>query len=182
MFHTQMWCIPPILNHCENWWFGAKFQPILRSIFETGWYIDSRQYQALSTVDYKIYQQWQLCVNLWFTKSGNCAFFFDFVWCHESMGLLPDTWNNGLRMRRECRERFPPPPRVSDPDIHHGTCVTHVPWCMSGSLASSFFWSRGRGKRSRHSRRMRNPQFSVSGKRSIAVFAIQHYIRACNRY
>ena len=23
---------------------------------------------------------------------------------------------------------------VSDPSTHHGTCVTHVPWCMSGSL------------------------------------------------
>ena len=23
---------------------------------------------------------------------------------------------------------------VSDPVMHHGTCVTHVPWCMSGSL------------------------------------------------
>ena len=23
---------------------------------------------------------------------------------------------------------------VSDPGIHHGTCVTHVPWCMSRSL------------------------------------------------
>ena len=23
---------------------------------------------------------------------------------------------------------------VSDPEMHHGTCVTHVPWCMSGSL------------------------------------------------
>ena len=34
---------------------------------------------------------------------------------------------------------FPPPPMsgkplISDPDMHHGTCVTHVPWCMSGSL------------------------------------------------
>ena len=30
---------------------------------------------------------------------------------------------------------FSPPPRVSDPDIHHGTCVTHahVPGCMPGS-------------------------------------------------
>ena len=27
-------------------------------------------------------------------------------------------------------------PLVSDPGIHHGTCVTHVPWCMSGSLTS----------------------------------------------
>ena len=55
------------------------------------------------------------------------------------MGLLPDTQNCGLRMCRECRERFPHhqhqrKPLVSDPGMHHGTCVTHVPWCMSGSL------------------------------------------------
>ena len=55
------------------------------------------------------------------------------------MGLLPDAYNCGLRMRRECRERFPShrlqrKPLVSDPGMHHGTCVTHVPWCMSGSL------------------------------------------------
>ena len=65
------------------------------------------------------------------------------------------------------RGTFFPPPGVSDPDMHHGTCVTHVPWCMSGSLTSGFIWSRWRGKRSRHSRRMRNPQFKVSGKRPI---------------
>ena len=28
-------------------------------------------------------------------------------------------------------------PLVSDPGIHHGTCVTHVPWCMLGSLICS---------------------------------------------
>ena len=61
---------------------------------------------------------------------------------------------------------FFPPLRVSDPDMHHGTCVTHVPWCMPGSLTSAF-WSRWRGKRSWYSRRMRNPQFYVSGKRPI---------------
>ena len=31
------------------------------------------------------------------------------------------------------RRRFQRKPQVSDPDMHHGTCVTHVPWCMSGS-------------------------------------------------
>ena len=41
---------------------------------------------------------------------------------------------------------FSPPPRVSDPDMHHGTCVTHVPWCMPGSLTNGFLWSRRRGK------------------------------------
>ena len=54
---------------------------------------------------------------------------------------------------------FSPSPRVGDPNMHHGTCETHVPWCMTGSLTSCFLWIRWRGKRSRHSRRMRNPQF-----------------------
>ena len=62
---------------------------------------------------------------------------------------------------------FSPPPRVSDPDMHHGTCVTHVPWCMLGSLTSGFLWSRWQGKCSRHSQRMRNPQFYISGKRPM---------------
>ena len=25
-------------------------------------------------------------------------------------------------------------PLISDPGMHHGTCVTQVPWCMAGSL------------------------------------------------
>ena len=37
---------------------------------------------------------------------------------------------------------FSPPPWLSDPDMHHGTCVTHVPWCMPGSLTSGFLWIR----------------------------------------
>ena len=42
-------------------------------------------------------------------------------------------------MCRECRERFSchrlqRKLLVSDPAMHHGTCVTHVPWCMSGLL------------------------------------------------
>ena len=67
---------------------------------------------------------------------------------------------------------YSPPPRVSDPDIYHGTCVTHVPWCMPGSLTRSFIWSRWRGKRSRLSRVMRNPQSYVSGKRPIQSIAV----------
>ena len=63
---------------------------------------------------------------------------------------------------------FSPPQCFSDPAMHHGTCVTHVPWSMPGTLISSFLWSRWRGKRSRHSQRMRNPQFYVSGKTPIA--------------
>ena len=68
-------------------------------------------------------------------------------------------------MRQECRERFPHhrlqrKQLVSDPGMHHGMCVTHVSWCMSGSL------THGGGENApRHSWRMRNPQFYVSVKR-----------------
>ena len=62
-------------------------------------------------------------------------------------------------MRRECRERFPchhlqRKPRVSDPGMHHGTCVT-ARALMHVGIANL----RWRGKRSRHSWCMRNPQF-----------------------
>ena len=49
---------------------------------------------------------------------------------------------------------------VSIPGMYHGTCVTHVPWRMSGLQ-----W---RGKRTGHSRRMHNPQCYVSGKRPMS--------------
>ena len=78
------------------------------------------------------------------------------------MGLLPDTLNRGLRMRRECWERFlrrqlQRKPLVSDPGMHHARSVMHI------GVANTWW----RGKRSRHSRRIRNPQFYVSGKRPI---------------
>ena len=52
-----------------------------------------------------------------------------------------------------------PQPRLNDPDMHHGTCLTHAPCCMLGSLTCGFPWSRWPGKR--------NPWFYVSGKRPI---------------
>ena len=45
---------------------------------------------------------------------------------------------------------FSSPPRVSDPDVHHGTCVAHVPCWMSGSLTRGLLWTQWRGKRSLH--------------------------------
>ena len=53
--------------------------------------------------------------------------------------LFSIPFHTPTRMRRECRERFirhqfQRRSLVSDPGMHHGTCVAHVPWCMSGSL------------------------------------------------
>ena len=65
-------------------------------------------------------------------------------------------------MRRECRKCFPRLPLqmkslVSDPGMHSGTCLTHVPWCMSG-------------KRSRYSRRMRNFTYLARGLWNKFIF------------
>ena len=56
---------------------------------------------------------------------------------------------------------------VAYPNMHRGTCVAHVPWCMSGSLTGGFLWSWKMRKRSRNSRRMSNSQFYVSGKKPV---------------
>ena len=44
------------------------------------------------------------------------------------MGLLPDTQNCGLRMRRECRERFP---------RHHGLTI---PACNTARAVMVLAW------------------------------------------
>ena len=69
---------------------------------------------------------------------------------------------------------FSPPLRVSDPDMHHGTCVTHMSWFTLGSLTGGFLWSWWREKRSRHSRRMPvcNPQFYISGILGVILAAM----------
>ena len=67
---------------------------------------------------------------------------------------------------------FSPTRYVSDPGMHYGTCLTHVPWCMLELPTSGFLWSWWRRKRSRHSWRMRNPQVNVSGERPITTLCV----------
>ena len=79
-----------------------------------------------------------------------------------------------VRMRRECRERFPRHRRWAIP-----TCITARASrtcrdaCRDRQLSVSFEIGGG-GKRSRHSRRMRNLQFYVSGKRPMDMCF--HYV------
>ena len=99
--------------------------------------------------------------------------FTDFVVAGVSVAVFSRYWLHGPLIRyvklrvAHAPGMFSPSPRVSDPDTHHGTRVTYVSWCMPGSLTSGFLSSRWWGKRFLHSRRMRNPQFYVSGKMSI---------------
>ena len=102
-----------------------------------------------------------------FVCSGLLVFYIT-INCQDMvtrMGLLPDTYNCGLRMRRErfSRHRRQRKPLVSDTGMHQDTCVTHmyVPWCMSGSV-----------KRSCHSSHKHSPQFYVSGKRAMGFMGL----------
>ena len=117
-----------------------------------------------------------LCVGI--IPDINLPYIFLFKICSSDRFYLTQVFTHGslIRYAKRWVAHAPgmpgtssPPLRFSDPDMHHGTCVTHVPWCMPGSLTRGFLWSRRRGKRSRHSRRMRNPQLCVYGKRSILL-------------
>ena len=61
--------------------------------------------------------------------------------CHLMQGIPPKFKEIPFH---DFLKTFSQPPWVSDPDMHHGTCVTHVPWCMPGSVITGFFWSQWR--------------------------------------
>ena len=89
----------------------------------------------------------------------------------NAMDLLPNMKDCGFRMRRECRERFPRhrlqrKPLISDPCMHHARAAMHV------GIANPLW----RGKRSPHSRCMRNPQFYISGKRPMLSCVSRIYV------
>ena len=92
------------------------------------------------------------------------------IWTHKST-WLPAPWASfQIRKIAGMPGTFSPPPRVSDTNMLHGTCGTHVPWCMPGSLNTGFLWSQWWRKRSRHSRRMHDPQFYASSQRPLGIF------------
>ena len=84
--------------------------------------------------------QWPFCN--FNTITDNSSLSFSIVPWHEffdSFSSLPVTLYNSLLRKLQLVFRSPchrleRTPLVSDPVMHHGTCVTHVPWCMSGSL------------------------------------------------
>ena len=86
-----------------------------------------------------------------------CVFTFQIQFLLMNLFSSYDRWHDGPWASCQTRKiasahvpgmpgTFSPPPEASDPNMHHGTCVTHVPWCMPGSLTSGFLWSRRRGK------------------------------------
>ena len=57
-------------------------------------------------------------------------------WASYQIRKIADCSCTGNAGNVSLHRRFQRKPLVSDAGMHHGTCVTHVPWCMSGSLTS----------------------------------------------
>ena len=118
----------------------------------------------------------QLLWNLYNTFANILQYFFK-QWC-ENMWYYYRPLTRYVKLRvghapgilgtfsRHWRQR---PPLVIDPRMHHGSCVMQMPPWMHVGIGN-LWW---RGKRSWHSRPMRNPQFYVSGKRPIDSLVTQ---------
>ena len=65
------------------------------------------------------------------------------------------------------------PPQDRDPDVHHGSCVTHVSWYMLESLAIGFFlsWCDGENVFSAPAQ----PPISPSSKRLIISYIAEEW-------
>ena len=120
----------------------------------------------------------------WKWKSQNCwsssvSHICWSQWLHIHVWALARNVKLGVAHAPGMPGTFSPPPRVNDPDMHHGTCARHAPWCIPGSLSSGFRWSRWRGKRFR---RVHNLQFNVPGKRSMVLFLVQEQVQDWKKY
>ena len=72
------------------------------------------------------------------SRMGTSNYIPQYQWC-ATMGLLQIRKFAGWACAGNAGTVFPATDfkgngLVSDPDMYHGTCVTHVPWCKSGSL------------------------------------------------
>ena len=105
----------------------------------------------------------------WLSQCPECSSVFNVVGTDSMVQPLPVSWASyQIRKMRVAHATFSPPPRISEPDMHHGTCVTHVPWCMPGSLTSVFFFLKSVARNTIPAFPcMRNPQFCISGKRPM---------------
>ena len=97
----------------------------------------------VSNLDIRLELVYMCSVQIW-SKPNHSFSFNKLSHLISSHGLL--AWYVKLRVAHApwIPGTFSPPPRVNDPDMHHGTCMTHVPWCMPGSLTSGFLLSRCR--------------------------------------
>ena len=64
---------------------------------------------------------------------GKNIYFYVSPWASYQIHIIAGCACAGNAGNVSPRRRFQREQLVSDPGMPHGTCVTHVPWCMSGS-------------------------------------------------
>ena len=89
-----------------------------------------RKYMSDSLITVHI---WQILPQLKLRNSVFCMFLLS-SWASYQIRKIAGCACAGNAGNVFPRRRFQRKLLVSDPGMHHGTCVTHVPWCMSGSL------------------------------------------------
>ena len=124
-------------------------------IFMTTWLKHRPGYHDISTSRIISFQHSRCCVGL---KNYECAFLFYEVWMHTASCIKSpsrETWpwaSYHIRKNADCacagnvgkvspRRRRQRKPLVSDPGMHHGTCVTHVP-CSCHAYKPTFLNNR----------------------------------------
>ena len=112
-----------LIKHSKRWWFETPSRSLWRHCnapsirLQTGSSYSTKRLTLLPSSSKTT--PWKKWASSWIRKITGCAY-----------AGMPGT--------------FSPPKRVSDLDLHHGTCLTHVPWCMPGSLTSGTFEVGGR--------------------------------------
>ena len=140
------WYLKQLICSCLASQFSGKATKVgsplnFAKLISQLWGIPQSQYFITLLLD----PHWTYFVKLYLyykkdTKVGSQNFGYQIWFCTRlDMGLLSHTQNCGLCMRWECQEWFPchrlqRKPLISNPNMHHGMCITHMPWCMLGSL------------------------------------------------
>ena len=169
-------CVHVRVGVCVRWvhtcvlvwkyWYTRVYVSVYISHFNSS-SASSSQHFTLFIVSWHCYEPWCCTLVQFLTLLKKINRHHENKHIHVSRGPLARYVKLPVAHAPRMPGTFSPPPRVSDSDMHYGTCMTHVSWCMPGSLTSSFLWNPWWGERSRHSRRMRNPQFYVAVKRPI---------------
>ena len=156
----QKWLMPMIFLQISLLCYLEKIHMYYRVSINGGWYITTwhrQQYATTGRWD-RNYDTLKL-EETWLFAGDNISGHFTRASCQ----IRTIAGAHALGMAG----KFSPPPRVSDPDMHHGPCMTHVPWCMPGSLTSCFFWSRRWVKTFPAFPAHVQPAIYVSGKRPM---------------
>ena len=131
------WVIyPEIITLFRNWfsflnWISIYFWP---AKFSSKWSNDDRHIGLCNgqvvnrqhPIQWTSYEQFDAIWCPWATIRTWASFQIRKIVCCACAGNAVNVF---------LRHRLHRKPLVSDSGMHQGTCVTHVPWCMSGSLS-----------------------------------------------